>query len=67
MGLQAACAELEFVDFVSYCPVFPEDLQLFVVRYVPTMAYLKELEGAVVEFLAEMDAKLARISERRAA
>lgn len=67
MAMQAACAELDFIEFVSYCPTFPPDLQLFVVRYVPTMEYLKSLEGAVVEFLAEMDDKLARIAQRRAA
>lgn len=67
MAMQAACAELEFVEFVSYCPLMPPDLQLFIVRYLPTMAYLKELEDAVITFLAEMDAKLAKIAERRAA
>jgi hypothetical protein len=67
MAMQAACAELEFVEFVSYCPQMPEDLQLFIVRYVPTPAYLKELEDAVKAFLAEMDDKLVRIAERRAA
>jgi hypothetical protein len=67
MAMQAACAELEFVEFVSYCPTFPADLQLFIVRYVPTMEYLKSLEGAVIEFLAEMDDKLSRIALRRLA
>lgn len=67
MASQAACAELEFVDFVSYCPVLPEDLQLFIVTYVPTMEYLQAIEGAVIEFLAEMDDKLKRIAMRRAA
>lgn len=67
MAMQAACAELEWVDFVSYCPVMPEDLQLFVVRYVPTTTYLRELEDAIVAFLAEMDDKLAQIAKKRAA
>jgi hypothetical protein len=67
MAMQAACAELEFVEFVSFCPLMPPDLQVFIVRYVPTLAYLRELEDAVETFLAEMDAKLAKIAERRAA
>ena len=67
MAWQAACTERPWVDFVSYCPAMPDDLRLFVVRYEPSMAYLKEIEGAVVEFLAELDEKLARIAKLRAA
>ena len=67
MAWQAACTGRKWVDFASYCPQMPEDLQLFVVRYEPTMAYLQSLEAAVEDFLAEMDAKLKRISERRVA
>lgn len=67
MAWQAACTGRAWVDFASYCPAMPDDLQLFVVRYEPTMAYLQSLEAAVREFLAEMDAKLKRIAERRAA
>lgn len=67
MAWQAACTGRPWVDFVSYCPAMPDDLRLFVVRYVPSMAYLREIEGAVVEFLAELDEKLARIAKLRAA
>jgi putative phage-type endonuclease len=67
MAWQAACTERPWVDFVSYCPAMPDDLRLFLVRYEPSMAYLKEIEGAVVEFLAELDEKLARIAKLRAA
>ena len=66
MAWQAACCEAEWVDFVSYCPTMPEDLRLFVVRYVPQPGYLRELEAAVVEFLAEMDDKLRQIQQIRA-
>jgi putative phage-type endonuclease len=65
MAWQCACTERAWCDFVSYCPVMPEDLRLFVVRYEPTVSYLKEIEGAVVEFLAELDDKLARILRMR--
>lgn len=66
MAWQIACTGRAWVDFVSYCPQMPDDLQLFVVRYVPDMDYLQALEAAVKEFLTEMDAKLNRIAERRA-
>lgn len=66
MALQAACAELDSVFFASYCPVFPEDLQLFVVEYKPTMEYLKDMETAIAAFLEEMDAKLTKIANFRA-
>jgi putative phage-type endonuclease len=67
MAWQAACCERPWVDFVSYCPAMPDDLRLFVVRYEPSMTYLKEIEGAVIEFLAELDEKLARVAKLRAA
>lgn len=67
MAMQAMCAELAWVDFVSYCPVFPEDLRLFVVRFTPTFEYLKEVEGAVVEFLEELDAKMEKVVRLRGA
>ncbi len=65
MAWQAACTGRAWVDFASYCPAMPEDLQLFVVRYEPKTAYLQTLEGAVREFLAEMDAKLSLIAQQR--
>ena len=62
MAWQAACTGRKWVDFVSYCPQMPAELQLLVVRFSPSLAYLDELENAVVAFLAEMDAKLERIA-----
>lgn len=66
MALQAACGELDSVVFASYCPLFPSDLQLFVVTYTPTMEYLQEMERAIVAFFEEMDAKLAQLAKLRA-
>ena len=65
MALQAACGELDSVVFASYCPLFPADLQLFVVTYTPTMEYLQEMEAAIAEFLKEMDDKLKKIEALR--
>ena len=63
MGMQALCAELEWVDFVSYCPLMPDDLQLFIVRFTPTMDFLKEIQEAADLFLAELDTKLKKLKE----
>lgn len=65
MAWQCACTERAWVDFVSYCPAMPEDLQVFIVRYTPPMEYLQEIEKAVESFLAEMDAKLHQIAKLR--
>lgn len=65
MGLQAICAGLEWIDFVSYCPVFPEDMQLFIVRFRPPPEFLDEIDAEVSKFLMEMDKKLEQISELR--
>lgn len=71
MAWQCACTRRPWVDFVSFDPRMPEDLQLFVVRYEPSATYLKELEAAVAEFLEEMESKLAALrgiaQERNAA
>lgn len=61
MAWQCACTGRKWVDFVSFDPRMPPDLQVFLVRYEPTPAYLAELEGEVSKFLAELDAKLAQI------
>jgi len=67
MAWQAACCERSWVDFVSYCPALPDDLALFVVRYMPEDAYIKTLETAVREFLNEADAMLEAVAKLRAA
>lgn len=65
MAWQCACTGRMWVDFVSYCPLMPDDLRLFVVRYVPTPAYIDSLERGVVAFLADMDEKLKQIQAIR--
>lgn len=67
MAWQAACCERPWVDFVSYCPALPDDLALFVVRYTPEPDYIKTLEAAVSDFLAEADQMLERVAKLRAA
>lgn len=67
MAWQAACCERQWVDFVSYCPALPDDLSMFVVRFTPEQSYIKDLESAVREFLAEADHMLKRVAKLRAA
>lgn len=66
MAWQAACTERAWIDFVSYCPQMPDDLSLFVTRYVPPIEYIREIEEAVKGFLDEMDFKLNAINLLRA-
>jgi len=61
MAWQAACCERAWVDFASYCPAMPDELQLFVARYVPPEEYIEELEREAEAFLAEMMEKINRL------
>lgn len=64
---QLACTGRSWCDFVSFDPRLPPDMQLVIIRRHRDAARLAELEGLVREFLAELDARLARLAERRAA
>jgi putative phage-type endonuclease len=45
----------KWCDFVSYNPMFPEHLQVFVKRVEADPVYQKELESEVKQFLSEVD------------
>ena len=51
-------------DFVSYCPKFPPDLQLFVVRRERDDAAMKAMEEKVVTFLDTYMEHLDRLGLR---
>lgn len=60
----------EFVDFASYCPSMPEDLQLVIVRAARNEFDIAAHEESVLRFLAEaeaMEKRLRSYSLRRAA
>lgn len=61
MAWQAACCGRAWVDFASYDPRMPAELQLFIVRYEPPMSYIAELELAATAFLAELNAMVAKL------
>jgi putative phage-type endonuclease len=62
MGWQLVCTGRKWVDFVSYDERMPEALQLFIVRFEPTMEVLQQLTREVSAFLAEVDEKVNYLS-----
>lgn len=53
--------DAEWWDFVSYCPIFPPPLDLYIQRVMRSDDYIAELAGNVTQFLsevAEMESKL---------
>jgi putative phage-type endonuclease len=63
---QMAVTGRRWVDFVSYDPRFPPNLQLFIVRVARDDAYIAELEKEVRVFLAGVDAMVERLLKRAA-
>lgn len=70
MQWQMACLERQFCDYVSFNPLFPGSVRLFVKRVHRDDAVIAELEAEVLKFLADIDARLDALNEamqRRAA
>jgi putative phage-type endonuclease len=61
---QMACTGREWVDFVSYDPRLPEDLQLFVHRFDRDDKRIAEIEAAVTQFLSEVDEMIDNIRKK---
>ena len=53
----------KWCDFVSYHPMFPEHLQVFVKRIEADPVYQKELEVEVKQFLGEVDDVINKLKE----
>ena len=62
MAWQMACTHSKWVDFVSYCPELPQDMQMFIKRYERDDAYIADLEAKVIEFDIEVEQVIARLS-----
>ena len=60
---QLLCTGRKWCDFVSYNPMFPEHLQVFVKRVEADQDYQKELEVEVKQFLSEVDDVINRLKE----
>ena len=63
MQWQLACTGARWVDFVSYNPNFPEELQLFVARVDRDDTYIGELEAEVIKFLDEVEQTIIKLKE----
>ena len=63
MYWQMACTRREWCDFVSFDPRMPPETQLFIQRIERDKERIKELEEMVVDFLAEMNEKIDRLTK----
>ena len=63
MQWQLACTGAKWVDFVSYNPNFPEELQLFVASADRDDTYIGELEAEVIKFLDEVEQTILKLKE----
>ena len=59
-----ACTGRAWCDFVSYDPRLPEAMRLFVTRIDRDDNRIAELEGEVIQFLSEIDQKVATLCSR---
>lgn len=64
MQFQMACTGRRWCDFVSFDPRMPEAMRLIVHRVERDDKHIAELEGAVREFLAEVDNKVAALKDK---
>lgn len=64
MQFQMACTGRAWCDFVSYDPRLPVEMQLHVARVMRDDAEIAEMEAAIVEFLGEVEATVASLTER---
>ncbi len=64
MQVQMACTGRAWCDFASFDPRLPANMALFVRRIERDVSLILELESEVAAFLAEIDAKVAALTER---
>lgn len=62
MQWQLACTGRQWVDFCSYDNRLPAHLQLHVRRVLRNDNFIVEMEEAVLQFIREMEAKIARLN-----
>jgi putative phage-type endonuclease len=66
MQWQMACTGRAWCDFASFDPRLPETMRLFVQRVPRDVGMILDLEQAVTDFLAEIDAKVEALQTRYA-
>lgn len=67
MQWQMACTGRNWCDFVSFDCRLPVELQMKVQRLERDQALIAGLQNDVIEFLAEIEAKVARLNQLKAA
>lgn len=65
MQWQMACTGRAWVDFVSFDPRMPEDMQLFIKRVPRDESLIAEYEAEVIKFLAEVQETVDKLIELR--
>ena len=66
MQWQMACTGRQWTDFVSFNPDFPPAMQLWVKRVLRNPSFMNDLEGEIRQFIRELEAKVAKLSQRYA-
>ena len=64
---QLACTGRSWVDFVSYDPRLPDDLQILIVRVARDDEYIVALEAEVVSFLESVNETVEKLLKLRKA
>lgn len=64
MQFQMATTGRRWCDFISYCPLFPDRMQMFVQRVKRDQETIDYLEREIVVFLNEIDAKIAALAKQ---
>ena len=63
MQWQMACTNARWVDFISFNPNFPDELQVFIKRLDRDDDYIAELETEVIKFLEEIEQTIIKLKE----
>jgi putative phage-type endonuclease len=65
MQWQMACTGRAWVDFVSFDPRMPEDMQLFIKRVPRDEKLIAEYEAEIIKFLAEVQETVEKLIQLR--
>ena len=63
MQWQMACTNAKWVDFVSFNPNFPDELQIFIKRLYRDNDMIADLEAEVLKFLEEVEQTIIKLKE----
>lgn len=62
---QMACTGRQWVDYVSYCPDLPEEMQLYIVRIERDNEMIAELESGIIDFQAELKTRIEELKKAK--